>query len=620
MKARRASHSFAAVLLSLFLGCVSDAPELGASSEAIASGTLGGNDSVVLIVNFAGGLCTGAVIAPRVVLTAKHCIQGNGAFAAPPTQFRVFVGESLQRRSAEYAVQEVRPAPGCWNLCGDASDVAVMILSTAAREAPLPMNFEDPADLAATEITAIGYGETAAGESGRKYTTSARVSFVGPAVLGLGARIEENIIAVNPSVCQGDSGGPMIDAQGNVRGVVSFGANLNDPRNPPACGQATGFYNGIAALEEFILAAIEDSGSCAMRGDEVCNGIDDDCDDELDEGCTPLGGLCTTDDECVGGTCVDSPAGRICSRACDPLRPEAGCFPDAYCARTTGCDGACVPKQGVEATLGVGAACTSDAECHSLFCSGEGELRRCLSACQGDVGSCISGEVCAALPGECGACVSAAERSNARGLGEPCGTNDDCISGGCFSEEGLSYCTRACTGDADCGAGYHCRGQSCVRGPRGQVGAGCVTSEDCIAGAACAVAGERSWCSVVCTGDADCPGGFSCQSAGAQSICVPDRALVGEPCAASEDCLSGLCATTAAGSVCTRICGPDAFCSAGFECVRSGDGVTAVCARPTPPARDPGGCGVSTGRGFPSLGLGLLLLGFGALFRRRSRR
>jgi len=111
---------------------------VGAVTEPIVDGVVErAHPEVVFLYNLGGSACTASLIAPRVVLTAKHCVQGRGAFAADPSSFRVYVGSSTRSFTAEYLVDEIRPAPGCWDLCGDASDVAVMILSAPAAEAPL---------------------------------------------------------------------------------------------------------------------------------------------------------------------------------------------------------------------------------------------------------------------------------------------------------------------------------------------------------------------------------------------------------------------------------------------------------------------------------------------------
>ena len=601
------------IAAAVMMSCTVDSGSaVGATSEPIVDGVVErGTPAVVFLYNITGSACTATIIAPRVVLTAKHCIQGRGNYPGDPSQFRIYVGSSTRAITAEYLVEEVRPAPGCWNLCGDASDVAVLILTAPVAETPIEVSFESAISLTGREITAIGYGQTPSGTSGTKLMTHKRVTTVG-----------DGLIIVEPTVCSGDSGGPIIGADGLIYGVASF-IFSPDRRSSPTCGTAPGAYNGIANQRTLIETALEDSGTCVRDGREVCDGDDNDCDGEVDEDCTPLGEACTASDECVGNHCAETPIGLICTRDCNPLSPELGCGPGFYCANVGGCDGLCVPLPG-PGTLGNEQDCTADIDCASLFCTDPGDgHRRCLAPCEGDAGTCLAGEACATLPGACGGCVAAGIWGEMRGIGEPCSDATVCRSERCFEDEGISYCSRDCDVDGDCPAGFHCRGgDACVRGPRGDVGSLCVTNDDCAEGTLCAALGDVRWCTTFCMFDADCPDGFECLDAGGSSVCAPTLGLVGSECEGPSDCISGLCPESGAGRTCARFCGPDTPCESGLECVRTADGVTAVCvppARPSPPPTD-GGCSVSRPSARGAAGSMAALAGLVALLFLAARR
>ncbi len=592
------------LLLALALGCVAGDPPGSLQSGIVDGRRETGRPEVVYLLNYSGGACTATLVAPRVVLTAKHCVQsGRSPRAADPSAFRVLVGPDQRSFTAQYFVQEVRPAPGRWDL-RDGSDVAVLILSSAARATPMEISWESPTDLAGETFTAVGYGQTPSGSAGTKYATSKRVNgFMG------------GFIFVEPAVCSGDSGGPLIGPDGKIWGVASFIFSQNG--GEPRCGSAPGAYNSVRAYRDFIEQAIEDSGACVPR-EETCNNVDDNCDGTVDEGCTPVGAPCSTDEECVGNTCrvVVEGSGRICTVPCDPLRPLLGCPIGMYCANAeTSCEGLCAPGDAGETPLD--GDCTDDTDCVSARCADPGDgRRRCLAPCQGDGGDCLAGEVCAAPAGACGSCVGEDLVAGARGIGESCAADEECHSGVCFEDEGAAYCSRACEDDEACGEGFHCRGDRCVRGPRADVGDTCVTNEDCGSGI-CATSGERRWCTAFCDTDDDCPSGLSCTDTGGGQVCAPESNLVGEPCEVNEDCATGLCATgTAAGSVCTRFCGPDHACAPGLECVRIGDGAEALCVPVARPSAG-GGCsatGTGASGGILALLAPLLLAG-----RRRRR-
>ncbi|NOY90822.1 MAG: S1 family peptidase [Deltaproteobacteria bacterium] len=592
-------------------GCaVPTSPAVGATQAPIVDGVREtGRPEVVFLWNTAGSACTATVIAPRLVLTAKHCVrQGQSSSAAPASQFRIFVGTDGSSFTKQYFVSEVRVAPGRWDL-RDSTDVALLILASPASEPPMEISYEDPRTIIGQTYTAVGYGQTPRGGSGTKYTTNKVVQ-----------NVQNGFVFVEPAVCSGDSGGPLIGPNGKIYGVASF-IFSPDGRSQPSCGTAPGAYNSLQRFQAFIEQALEDSGTC-VPSEEICNSLDDDCDGRVDEVCTPLGEGCTADDQCVGQTCATTGGARICTLDCDPLRPTLGCPMGMYCAKAEGCGGYCTP--GAAGTLAVGEDCTADTDCATTYCVDPGDGRqRCLPPCEGDRGLCLAGEVCAASAGVCGGCVARDIVVGRRGIGEPCEADDECLSVLCLDDEGARYCTRSCEDSSACVSGFHCRAGSCIRGPLEGTGGGCVTNEDCVDGI-CASRGDGlRWCTRFCTTTDDCPSGLSCTTVGEANICAPDLGLVGQECATNEECTSGLCALgTPSGDICSRFCGADAACSPGFECTRIGDGTSAVCV-PASVSSGGGGCAVrgASSRSVAHRGLGgLLLLGLGLFWLRRRRR
>src|SRR5690606_9852007 len=62
------------VLALSFAACAAPPADLGATGQPIVDGTPEtGRPAVVYLYRLDGAACTGAIIAPRVVLTANHC-------------------------------------------------------------------------------------------------------------------------------------------------------------------------------------------------------------------------------------------------------------------------------------------------------------------------------------------------------------------------------------------------------------------------------------------------------------------------------------------------------------------------------------------------------------------
>ncbi|MCB9596373.1 MAG: S1 family peptidase [Sandaracinaceae bacterium] len=608
-------------LLPLALLLAACEPPMPAAVQApIVDGTFEpGEEAVVLVTSFGvAGLCTGTLIAPNVVLTAKHCVQAPGMEAPyPVTAFTVGIG-SRQGETRDYRAQYVDTTPGAYyqsdvvGLTGEifGIDVGLLILRGSVDDVtPIPIRRDRPDDLIGQSFTAIGFGQRPGGmAAGDKYK--------GDGILQ--AVTDTGILFTEQVICSGDSGGPMIQEtpERRVIGVASFG-------EAGACPSSRDGYNAVWNNLDYIDRALVLGGNC-LGLEETCNSLDDDCDGNVDEGCAELGAACGDSSECAHAQlpaflpglahpveCVDLGAGSICTRSCDPTRPSAGCasleglagatVPVAgrYCQRD-GCEGWCVPGEVGSASDGAG--CAADTECESLFCANPGDgLQRCLLPCRAGLGECPLGEVCVGSAEGCGGCVDGSIVSGGRGLGEPCASDAEC--GGVCVE---GACAVACSAAAPCVEGFTCRDELCVRGTPAGLGDPCGPAGECAAALTCEASGDRRWCSQPCVDASECDDGMICEDRSGEQICAPEGAILGEDC--DGTCVGGVCE----GGRCTRACGAGELCPIGFDCRRDDSG-RARCLR----IASVGGCAAG-GENSPSVPSSLAFLLLCAYLRRRT--
>jgi secreted trypsin-like serine protease len=189
----------------------------------IAGGAVGSVPGVVEI-STSSQYCTGAVIAPKIVLTAAHCLEDVGTTSS----IRVRVNGTKQR----LAVTRYVRAPG-FNPTSHVNDAAILILKSPAHTPALRVLGAEPA--AGTGATITGYGQhtytsTVARVAYSADTTVQSLASCQAAWAQFGSAVpSSDICAQNASddstLTRGDSGGPLLVKTPNGRWGI---AGIND--------------------------------------------------------------------------------------------------------------------------------------------------------------------------------------------------------------------------------------------------------------------------------------------------------------------------------------------------------------------------------------------------------
>ena len=240
------------VVGSALLGLVL-AVSVATPAGAVVGGERAGPGQFPWVVRLSDG-CDGSLVAPRVVLTAAHCVEGVSAVT-------VTAGAVNLRDGVSVASSAIQLAPGYQG----ATTGADWALVRLAQPLALPV-------LALTPSTAydrgsfvvVGWGAAREGGPQQRHLRWVRVPYVPDgschAAYADDGYIDADMICAGDltgggiDACQGDSGGPLVrrDAGGAFVevGIVSFGYG---------CGRSgyPGVYTQVSTYAQQITAAVD---------------------------------------------------------------------------------------------------------------------------------------------------------------------------------------------------------------------------------------------------------------------------------------------------------------------------------------------------------------------------
>lgn len=368
------------------ISACSSAPEVGGTDgrtgearSAVIHGVASdkSQDAVVLLVHYdpkspGVGSCTGTLLAPNLILTARHCVADTDEGAAcksdgtpiaggvvrqthPANTLYVFTG--TQRPNFEAG--DVTPAAvgkqvfddGSNTLCNH--DIALLLLQAPVKDAQIaPIRLDGDVKVGEL-ITSVGWGvtEKTPYPDTRQQRKDVKIDAVGPKSSGF-QEVSPNEFEVGEAICSGDSGGPAIAQDTNsVIGLVSRGGNANttqDPNDPAAnCIGASNLYTKISPFKDLVMKAF-----AAANAEPWLEGGPD---PRKAKAKAP----CTSNDDCRSALCLADPDADGATTCAEDCSSGQACTTDGDVCTTEGDAQVCRAPKPAPVTTTTTTGCSS---------------------------------------------------------------------------------------------------------------------------------------------------------------------------------------------------------------------------------------------------------------------
>jgi hypothetical protein len=296
----RASWRCVTVLAVTLLGCSAEI-EPGRSTDRVGrviQPVIGGvpsgaeHDGVVVLAHFVNGArlghCSATLVAPNLLLTARHCVSNADSSVACNTDGSAAVGALIHEDYAAADLEVFVAKDGVPPPLGDETkasargaklivdtsttlcnhDVAFVLLDRPV-DAPIATLRLSSGPTAVERVTIVGWGvdETGAMPATRRMREGVAVTGIGPTLMpGNTYGIGNAEVMFGEAACLGDSGGPAFTRAGVLVGVASRVGN-GQPRDPAnnasTCTgtSAHSIYTHLGESDALLKRAFDEAGN-----------------------------------------------------------------------------------------------------------------------------------------------------------------------------------------------------------------------------------------------------------------------------------------------------------------------------------------------------------------------
>jgi V8-like Glu-specific endopeptidase len=362
-----ASGTAACIAVVLAMGCSSSSDVASSQAQPVQGGTVDTTHNFAVgVITTTGLLCSGALIAPNLVMTARHCVDQSPSqidctsaatvFGAQHTSTSNFwittYYKTSQNNQGWHQAKQIFTTPGN-KVCGN--DMALIELTDNVSLSEAGGSFVTPVvqysisdhTRYSTSVTALGYGDTSATtqDAGTRHILQnvAIACIPGDSTIDCPSQVmtqvSTNEFVSGDSTCEGDSGSSAYEQRNFNKNVpVSFGVLSRGGASGSTCVEP--IYTRTDSWKDFIvqtaLTAASDGGYTPPSWTSAApppptDGGTDSGGTTADGGTAPpagsLGATCADNTDCDSGLCLSDDGGQtyVCSAPCDPTGNGSDC-------------------------------------------------------------------------------------------------------------------------------------------------------------------------------------------------------------------------------------------------------------------------------------------------------